>query len=264
MAGLAVACFGSVQHALGVAKLTAGEPDGAVAHLREAVHGNLALGHWPAVVYSRMRLAEALALRGAAGDEAAAREQREQAAADGAVVKCGSRAGMFSSLLPSGPATCTRHGRGWRLGLARREVLVEDSVGMFHLAVLIANPGAEIAAIDLMAGLDAAGREARASGMPSQPMLDRTAIQSYRRRLADLGDDDGARGERDWLLAELSAHTRAGGQARPFTDNVERARLAAGKAIRRAMATIGRADGVIGTHLRDSVHTGVRCCYRPV
>src|SRR5439155_23446516 len=48
VAGVGVACFGSVHHALGVAALTIGDIDQAVDHLREAVHGNLALAHWPA------------------------------------------------------------------------------------------------------------------------------------------------------------------------------------------------------------------------
>lgn len=44
---LAVACFGSAHHALGVAALTMGDVDRAVTHLRESVRQNLALAHWP-------------------------------------------------------------------------------------------------------------------------------------------------------------------------------------------------------------------------
>ena len=64
MASLGVACFGSVQHALGVAALTTGDVDRAAVHLRAAVDRNLALAHWPAVVASRLRYAQALGLRG--------------------------------------------------------------------------------------------------------------------------------------------------------------------------------------------------------
>jgi DNA-binding SARP family transcriptional activator len=67
--GLGVVCFGSVEHALGVASLTFGDADRAVAHLRAAVRGNLALGHWPAACLSRHRLIQALTLRGHPGDE---------------------------------------------------------------------------------------------------------------------------------------------------------------------------------------------------
>ncbi len=43
----------------------------------------------------------------------------------------------------------------------------------------------------------------------------------------------------------------------------ERARVAVGKAIRRALARITDADAVIGEHLRQTVHTGARCSYWP-
>ncbi|WIX99499.1 AfsR/SARP family transcriptional regulator [Amycolatopsis mongoliensis] len=72
MASLAIACFGSVHYPLGTAALTTGDLDRAVAHLRAAVRHNLALAHWPAVVFSRRRHAEALVRRGASGDAATA------------------------------------------------------------------------------------------------------------------------------------------------------------------------------------------------
>jgi hypothetical protein len=58
---LGITCFGSAQQALGVAALTTGQADRAVDHLRAAVQHNLALGHWPAVLASRRRLAQAYA-----------------------------------------------------------------------------------------------------------------------------------------------------------------------------------------------------------
>ena len=74
-ASLAVACFGSVHHALGVTCLTIGDADAAVEHLRAAVQRNLALAHWPAVALSRRRYAQALAMRAEPGDSQAARGQ---------------------------------------------------------------------------------------------------------------------------------------------------------------------------------------------
>jgi hypothetical protein len=58
-------------------------------------------------------------------------------------------------------------------------------------------------------------------------------------------------------VAGLSETTRA------FPDQPERARVAVGKAIRRALARIADADAVIGEHLRQTVHTGARCSYWP-
>jgi predicted alpha/beta hydrolase family esterase len=44
-------------------------------------------------------------------------------------------------------------GRKWRLTVHGRSVLVADSIGMIHLAVLLANPRQEVRAADLVAGL---------------------------------------------------------------------------------------------------------------
>jgi hypothetical protein len=64
-------------------------------------------------------------------------------------------------------------------------------------------------------------------------------------------------------MAELAAGTGLGGRARRFPDSAERARLAVGKAIRRAIARIHQADPSIGEHLHRTVQTGMRCSYQP-
>jgi hypothetical protein len=110
----------------------------------------------------------------------------------------------------------------------------------------------------------------------AQPVLDHAAIEQYRQRLSQLRADieelesrnqperaTQARAERDWLMAELTASTGLSGRARRFPDNPERARLAVGKAIRRAIRRIDAADASTGEHLRRTVHTGIRCVYRP-
>jgi hypothetical protein len=45
--------------------------------------------------------------------------------------------------------------------------------------------------------------------------------------------------------------------------SAERARLAVGRAIRRALASVEAAEPVVGAHLRGAVRTGAYCCYRP-
>ncbi|WP_433788705.1 hypothetical protein [Actinoplanes sp. CA-252034] len=170
-----------------------------------------------------------------------------------------------------GVATCVRDGRSWRVELNGRKLLVAHGVGLLHLAVLLANPNVDIPAVELVSGAVALSRPARA-----QPVLDRTAIQQYRQRLSLLRDriDDlesagapeqaaRARAERDWLVREMTADVGLGGRAREFTDDAERARLAAGRAIRRAITRIHDLDAVVGDHLRARVHTGMRCCYFP-
>jgi hypothetical protein len=269
---LGIACFGSTEHALGLASVVSGDLDRAVDHFRAAIRRNLALAHWPAVVASRQRLARALELRGWPEDARAARRELDAAASEAAAL--GIPVADRAATMPSGAsAQCSRVGRKWRVAVANRSVLVEHSIGMAHLAVLIANPRQEIQAADLVAGLAVlaagAGDETAA-----HPVLDREAIREYRNRIKrleaeidELGTDPDralrARAERDWLVAELASAAGLGGRIRSFPDQGERARVAAGKAIRRAIVRITEADEAIGEHLRQTVHTGVRCSYWP-
>jgi hypothetical protein len=185
-------------------------------------------------------------------------------------------------------ATCTREGHSWRVTLGARSALVRHSVGMLHLVVLLANPNVEIRAVDLVAGV--AGLAEAGRDPVAQPLLDPAAVRDYRRRLTELtaeideAEATGpakqttparqnpatparldraarARQERDWLIAQLGAGTGFGGRPRRFSDGTENARLAVGKAIRRAIARVAEADRIIGDHLTRTVHTGVRCAY---
>jgi hypothetical protein len=271
---LGITCFGSAHHALGVAALTSRRLEAAIEHLQAAAKHNLALAHWPALVASRQRLAQAYALRGGPGDADAARRELDTATGEATAV------GLPAPDRPvAGPsatvAECHRVGRKWRLALRNRSVLVEDSIGMVHLAVLIANPRQEIQAADLVAGLAGLSGATGDAGS-AHPVLDHEAIAEYRNRLKRLdteiaqlesGEDPArasqARAERDWLIAQLSSAAGFGGRTRSFPDQPERARVAVGKAIRRALTRITAADAIIGEHLHQTVHTGVRCSYWP-
>ena len=171
---------------------------------------------------------------------------------------------------------CSRQGRDWLVTLGSRTVVVEHSIGLLHLAVLIANPRQEIPAIDLVAGMEAAASGITRDTGSAQPVLDRTAIRQYRHRLSQLPAEIGelearddtqraarARAEREWLVAALSSAGAIGDRTRRFTDDPERARVAVGKAIRRAITRITEADTVIGESLRGRIHTGIRCSYWP-
>jgi hypothetical protein len=275
LGGPGVTCFGSTQQALGVASLTRRRLEQAIDHLEAAVRHNLALAHWPALVSSRLRLAHAYYLRGRDGDADAARSQlstaRTEASARGIPVPANRIADSDTRAF----ATCERMGRKWRLTWRDSSVNVDDSIGMLHLAVLIANPRQDVPATDLVAGLAWLGGTAKDAGV-GQPILDAEAISEYRNRLRRLdteldqwhGRDDTdqvarARAEREWLVAQLASATGLSGRTRAFPDESERARVAVGKAIRRAIARITEADAAIGEHLRQTVHTGTRCSYWP-
>jgi hypothetical protein len=271
-ASLAVTCFGSAHHALGVAAETFGDLDRAIDHFREAIHHNLALSHWPAVAVSRARYAQALTLRGGMADHEAARAQVTLAAAEAKEGHTG--AGRGASEADRG-AACLRRGQHWQLTWAGRHVLLEPSVGIAHLAVLLNNPGKDIPCLELTAGFDALSQR-RATASSQQPVLDRAAVQRYRERLVRLAEEIEdwtasnnhdkaavAQHEYDWLRRELSANTRLGGTSRAFPDSAERARTAVGKAIRRMLVRIEHLDTDLAEHLRHTVRTGVTCSYRP-
>jgi hypothetical protein len=273
--GLGITCFGSTQQALGMAALTFGQIDVAIDHLRSAIQHNLALPHWPALLSSRHRLARAHKLRGYPGDADAAQRQLDAAASESAALGIHGPGPGSAASPAGGAAECERVGRKWRLVLGDRSVLVDDSIGMLHLAVLIANPRQDIPATDLVAGLASLARSAR-EGETGQPVLDQKAIAEYRTRLAELnaelaelepgdvaGQAERARAERDWISAQLARATGLGGRTRPFPGEAERARVAVGKAIRRALLKVAEADAVIGEHLRQAVRTGTRCSYWP-
>lgn len=278
---LAIACFGSAHHALGVAALTMGDVDRAVTHLRDAVRQNLALAHWPAATASRDRLAKTLERAGRQAEADAVREEFAVTAEEAAPAPSG-----IDGREGAGPrgedgrrrpeAFCTRVGRKWRIDFGGRSVLVEHSVGMLHLVVLMANPRQEIRAVDLVAGPAALNGTAEHTALSGQPVLDRVATQEYRNRLARLrteldelkaADDQeraaAAQAEHDWLMNQLAGATGLGGRARRFAEGEERSRVAVSKAVRRALDRIAAADPVIGEHLRHAVHTGVRCSYWP-
>ena len=285
IASLGVACFGSVQHALGLASLTSGDPQTAVGHLREAVRQNRAMGNWPAAALSRHRLACALSQSPHGTDNLEAPQEFEAARRDACELNMQLPHDQTRTHQPDASngngdgAKCLsydRLGSHWRIEFGTRSALVRHCRGMGYLAVLIANPGQEI-----MAGELAMRPGLTADTLPKAPstnqlVLDTQAIKQYRQRLAVLqseidhcdatGDQERAiraETERDWLLAELRAATGLAGGVRPFATTDERARIAVGKAIRRALEWITAVDPVIGAGLASHVSTGHRCCYGP-
>jgi tetratricopeptide (TPR) repeat protein len=300
MGSLAVVCFGSAHYGLGLAALTIGEPDRAVKHFQLAVCRNQALEHWPAVVLSRHRLGQALAGRGGPGDAALA--SAELAAAAGEAFRLGMALpvaaaslsaasvpalSVFAASVPAGSQTtaaepsvvCRRLGRSWHVQVNGRAATVADCVGMGYLAILLAHPGREIAAAELAAGAPAtriSTVDNRTGARTRQPILDDVALRQYRGRLSQLQADieeyeamndparaEAARTERDWLATQVRTAVGLGGRGRQFSDDAERARVAVGKAIRRALDRLAAADPVLGEQLRNRIQTGTRCCFTP-
>jgi hypothetical protein len=285
LAGLGVVCFGSTHHALGVAALTFGDVTRATEHLSNAVRDNAALGHWPAAALSRFRLACAL-------NRDPQRRERSRPELDRARLD----AEELGMALPEEPwtgrfgadgqqprplpdVTFEQQGQHWSVRLnGRPGCYLRHSRGMAYLSVLLANPGQEISATKLVIGPEPEAwvLEQRPAVATGQTLLDEQALREYRQRLRALHDEidrldkagDRARSieahaERTWLEKQLKSASGLSGRRRTFATTDERARIAVGKAIRRALANIGAADPKLGELLARRVETGRHCVYFP-
>ena len=129
-----------------------------------------------------------------------------------------------------------REGDTWTLAFGGRGVPLRDAKGLRDLAVLLAAPGREVAATELIAGVTTAAA-AGLAGLGADPVLDDRARAAYRTRLARLDEElaeadthhdieRSARlaAERDALIDELTSAAGLGGRPRRLGDVTERAR----------------------------------------
>jgi len=156
---------------------------------------------------------------------------------------------------------------------------------MHYLARLLAHPGREFHALDLVAA-ESAGVPRSESCLTAEvprtalgdagEMLDARAKSAYRRRLAEIEDDiaharalgdtereSQADAERDFLVRELSRAVGLGGRDRRAASASERARVGVTRAIRYAMSRIGEHHPLLGEHLNLAIRTGTYCGYLP-
>ena len=176
-----------------------------------------------------------------------------------------------------------RDGEYWTVGYRGLVVTLRDSKGLHDLAHLLGKPGREIHVLDLItegANTRSISSAAAETGLAApgygEPVLDRTALAHYKRRVAELEAaideaherDDGATAaaaqeERDFLISELSASYGLGGRVRRSPDHVERARKAVSRRLRDAMSRAAQAHPRLGRHLDASIRTGSFCSYQP-
>jgi tetratricopeptide (TPR) repeat protein len=273
VAGGAVGCAGAVSRFLGLCALTLDQPDEAVRWLREAVASNRRIGAAPFVVRAQVELATALGRRNRTGDMQEARQLLAEAAGAAAELGMPVLAGEIAGLQAEGQAgsdrpRLRRDGEDWVLSMGAHTVRLRHSKGMAQLAVLLANPGREVTAVELVGGIPAPAAP--------DPVLDEPAKRAYRKRLAELdqaldraaarGDATAAGGleaERAALVAELKRTAGLAGRPRAFSDEAERARVNVTRTIHQALDRILAADPDTGRHLLASVRTGIRCSYQP-
>jgi tetratricopeptide (TPR) repeat protein len=178
---------------------------------------------------------------------------------------------------PSFPdvAEFRREGDYWSVLFAGRTVRVRDLKGLRYLARLLASPGREHHALDLVAAESGAGASRVPLGDAGE-ILDEKSKSAYRRRLAEIDEDiddataagDGERvarseAEREFLIRELSGAVGLGGRDRRAASSSERARAGVTRAIRQGIARISEHHRGLGEHLEHAIRTGTYCGYFP-
>ncbi|MGW6929327.1 hypothetical protein ACWGE0_04620 [Lentzea sp. NPDC054927] len=250
----AIVCFGSTELLLGIAATTFGDNDLAAEHLDRAVTTNIRLGNRPMTAYARATLAQTVGgERGRALFDIAITDATAIGMDARAVTWARDRDGL------AGRISIRRENVWWVVSHHGKDIRVDDLVGMRYLARLVAQPGVEVAALELVGGED--------NG--NQPVFDEEARSAYLARIRDLRarlDENPSpklEAELEALLSHLERESGIGGRSRNFAGPAERARTAVRKAIRRAIDTIAATEQSTADALRDGVTTGYRCSYRP-
>jgi tetratricopeptide (TPR) repeat protein len=178
-------------------------------------------------------------------------------------------------------ASLTREDRWWAAACGDVRVRLPDTKGMRYLGELVANPGVERHALDLVdriegvppvAGAIADRRHLGDAG----ELIDGQARAAYRRRIEALRTDvadalesgledraEALQGELDQLVAQLASAFGLGGRARRAASAAERARLNVTRALRAATTKLTEALPGPGAVLDHRVHTGRYCVYQP-
>lgn len=167
-------------------------------------------------------------------------------------------------------ASLVQEGDTWCFTYAGGTARVRHAKGVADLATLLRHPGRDVH-VRTLEGVDDV-----ALGGSAQPVLDERALGEYRRRLREIetGLDEADRSgdaaraealaaERDALVEELTRGAGPGGRRRRFDDADERLRKAVSARVKASIDRIEALHPALGRHLRNSVHTGYSCSYRP-
>lgn len=288
--------WGACDRYLGQMATLLGRHDDAERHFEDAhrLHEQLGAPGW--LAHGRLDQARMLLRRGGPEDRRRAVELARQAEeayrslgmtvhAERAAALPGSGAGAPATAAERG--TFRLEGEYWALGYGGAQARLRDSKGLRYLGRLLASPGQELHALDLVVGEGTGGRRTTAAatrdaglelggGGDAGAVLDARAKAAYKRRVlelreeieeatanADAGRLAKAQDEMDFLLAELSAAVGLGGRDRKAASDAEKARQSVTRAIRGAIDRVGEAHPTLGEHLRATVRTGVYTSYSP-
>lgn len=275
-----------VKLAEGRIALAAGDPALATVASREAVDGWCTIGAIHQAALARQVLAQALHAVGRV--DAAALEQR---AADRALAydarpadRGEQEAGRAGEAPDPATAVFRCDGDTRKVVYHGTTVLLRDLKGMRYLERLLAEPGRELHALDLVvaehgaqpAAAPVERDEVDVTGNDAGPILDDQAREAYRRRLVEIDDDIAeaevagdieriamAKADRDYLVTELTRAFGLGGRERRASSDSERARTSVTRSLRYALDRIRSHHPRLADHLDQAISTGTYCSYDP-
>ncbi len=288
--GVGEGARGSVARSLGLLATLLGRHEEAEQHFQAGLLANERMGARPWVARTQHEYAQLLLARDAPGDRERARElldtALETARALG-MATLSARIEKAGGQVPSAPravgAVFRREGEYWSIVYEGDAFRLRDSKGLQYLTRLLAAPGEELHALDLV-GTETVGVRKAAVGEGLEvggfgdagALLDAQAKAAYRQRLEELRDEieeaevwndperaAAAREEREFIARELSAAVGLGGRDRRAASAAERARVNVTRAIKSALARIDEHSSTLGAHLEQTVRTGTFCSYRP-
>lgn len=272
-----IACYthGPLHRQLALLAAMSGETDTATRHFEAALTSARRVG--ARLLVSRLQydwgivLADLTALTRARDDYQALGVESFRIEIDGLIGLKGNRAMVPPDGIRSERNELTPNGDTWAITFNGHRANIRDAKGVRDLARLLAEPGREIAALELATP--------GGSSLPRTDLgevVDARARAAYKRRLfdleADLDDADSAgdqersakaQAERDALLQQLSGAYGLGGKPRRAGDPAERARTAVTARLRDAIRRIEKVHPSLGRHLQRSVRTGTFCVYDP-
>ncbi|HUA34455.1 MAG TPA: AAA family ATPase [Candidatus Binataceae bacterium] len=198
----------------------------------------------------------------------------------------------FSQVSPAADeAEFRREGDYWTIAFGGKTLRFRDTKGFHYIAYLLARPGEDLRALDLvlLVGGDSpdkieSGKTqdlARSQSVTSDlgdagEVLDAQAKSAYRARLAqleeeledarELGNEARVESTQQEIVAlgrELKRAVGLSGRDRRAASGHERARIAVTQAIRFALGKIAKNDADLSKMLTSAIKTGTFCSYRP-
>jgi tetratricopeptide (TPR) repeat protein len=171
-------------------------------------------------------------------------------------------------------------GKWWVASFGGASVRVPDTKGLRYLAELLASPGSERHALDLVDRVEgiapSGGVDRRALG-DAGAVLDAQARLAYRHRIERLRADaddalasgqletaEACKAELDQLVSQLASAYGLGGRDRRTASAAERARLNVTRALRSAISKLTETVPDAAAVLDRRIRTGLYCTYAPV